>query len=331
MAKKKKKSSLLTKAKSLAKSKYAPVYAEISGQQGSNLSLYTGASKQRVDALNREVGSIAAAGATSKKYIGDLGTETASAYQKAMANSQTATQDFLQKAGANNSDLLSSLQAEMKAQGRTDYERLSPLTQDNKATSDLISALGQASYNRLNEGSALASKQTERQKEMADMMQTSDTSAARGAGQTDLSDLYNKFLAQRMELDTQTRKTKLEQSDYTMQTYETLKDKAAAAAAAKAAQKAAAAAAAGNLAYKYDALKVNTQYKYDSLAAKTAQQDIENRLKKAGLKASAAKQIAAQANKDREFALKVDKFNWEKSKPANSKIDLAAAMAMFAQ
>jgi len=316
-SKKKKKTSLLTKAKSLGKSKYAPVYAEIAGQQNSNLSLYTGASGQRSDALNREVGSIHAAGATSKKYIGELGDTEASAYQKAMASSQSTTKDFMDKTAANNSDMLSTLQQDMKDRGIGDYERLSPLTADLGKTNSLIAAMGSSSYNRLNEGSVNAVKQNDRIKAMADMMQTSDTSAARGTAQSDLSDLYNKFLAQRMELDTAQRKTKLEQSDYTMQTHETLKDKAAALKAQKAASKAAAAAAAGNLAYKYTALQTGVQYKYDKMDADQKQKDFENNLKTQGFKASIAKQIADSTRKDKDFALKVEKFNWEKTKPSD--------------
>lgn len=280
--KKKKTNSLLSQAQKLGEGKYAPALSQIESNLRSNQALYGSASNQRVQNLNREVGSITAAGQSANKNISDLGAHSQSLYQDAMSKSQKNNTDLLDKINSNNSSMLSSLQAEMRARGMTDYERLSPLTQDMHKRSELLAAMGQFGLNRLNEIGASSNEATKSKQFMSEMMKNTDISGAKGAAQSNLNELYNKFLEARLGLEGQKTSTKLEKEDYINQTYLTLKDRAAQNKAAMASAQAGAASAAANLAYKYEALKVNTKFKYDQLSSKTAQNDIANIFKEQG-------------------------------------------------
>jgi hypothetical protein len=156
------------------------------------------------------------------------------------------------------------------------------------------------------------------------LLDTSHKSAAKGLAQSELMGLYNTYLQKKMELEGERTVTEKERGDYIVQTELTLKEQARQRAAQKAAAALQASIAAGNLGYKYDSLaarqenfQVTTQYKYDALSQKAAQSAITNDLKAQGLSASVAKALAAQGSKDREFGLKLDKFNWDQWKYKN--------------
>lgn len=326
MAAKKKKNSLLSQAKKLGKSKYAPVLAEIKGNQATNLSMYTSAGQQRTDALNREIGSMQAAGSSAKRQLDEFGAANASAYQKAMAQSQETNKGYMDKVQANNTSLMSSLQADMRARGIEGWEALSPVTERMNKSNELLASLGQFNQNRLSEASAADAVSTNRLKAMSDMANTTAQSGARGEAQSDLSDLYNKYLEARLGMDTEKRKTLLEKEDWIANTYLTLKEKAAQAKAAKAQAALQAQIAAGNLGYKYDALKVNTQYKYDKMASDVKQKDIANKLKQQGFSHKQAMDIAGLALKGKKYQLDVDKFNWKVANPNASNSSNAQAL-----
>lgn len=305
--------SLLEQAQDLGKSKYAPALTELEEQLKTNLSLYTNASGQRVEGLNREVGSINAAGATAASNISKYGAQATAAYENAKTSTMSNTKDLLDKVNANNSSMLSTLQADMRARGITGYEQLSPLTQNMSSRNELLAAMGQFGLNRLEAQKGAGIEGTNSKLFMSEALKNTAGSQARGLAQSDLSDLYNRFLEAKMGLDTSKTKTKLEKEDYINQLYLTLKDKAAQEKAAKAQAKAAAAAAAGNLAYKYTALETNTQYKYDKLASDTAQKDIENKLKADGFSHKQATDIAKLALNSKELQHKIDTSNSKNS------------------
>jgi hypothetical protein len=228
MAKKKKGSSLLTQAKKLGAGKYAPVLQEIEMNKATNTKLYQNAGTQRKSAIDREIGSINAAGATSKRLIGETGAGNQTMYQQAMAKSQSNTQELLSKVDQNHSSMLSSLQAEIKARGGSpeDYAYLSPLTRNADQTNGTLAAVGDISRSGFQAQALSDQSRTTSLQAMADMMATTGASKARGAAQTNFDELYTNWLGKQGELDTAHTKAKLEEGDYINQTYLTLKKEA---------------------------------------------------------------------------------------------------------
>lgn len=324
------KSKEYTQAWGLGESKYAPALKEIEMTGKSNTDLYTSASSQRKGAIDREIGSINAAGATSRKTIGDLGAGNQTMYQQAVAQSQSNTKELLSKVDQNNSNMLSSLQAEIKARGGSpeDYAYLSPLTRQTAQTGETLAAVGEMNRGALQAQQGMDQTRTTSLQAMADMMATTGASQARGKAQTDMNELYNKWLARKGELDTANAKTKLEKGDYVNQTYLTLKEKKEAEKAAAAQAKLQAQIASGNLEYKNTKLKVDTQYKYDALAQKQAQKDIENKLKERGFTHKRAVDLAKLAVQQSSDKRNWEKFNWNKLNPkASQQINLADLLA----
>lgn len=321
--KKKKKSggigsgSLMSQAKELGKSKYAPLLAEIAGNRKSNIDLYNNATGQRQNAVNREVGSISAAGATTRKRINDASTSAQEAYLTAVEGNRQSTDALMAKVAQANDSMLSTLQAEMKARGMKpeDYMRLSPVTEKAGQTNETLAALGKLRENQIQSQADIDKGRTTRLTAMADMQENSGKSQARGAAQANFDELYTKFLDKKGELDTAEQRAKLEKQDYINNTYLTLKEKKEAEKAAAAQAKLQAQIASGNLNYKYEKMKVDTQYKYDKLASDRAQKDIENRLKERGFAASKAEKIAKQALAEKKFGLDTKKFEWQKLNP----------------
>lgn len=324
--KKKKKSSnplggsLMTQAKKLGKSKYAPVLAEIEGNRKSNIDLYNNATGQRQSAVNREVGSISAAGATTRKRISDASTSAQEAYLNSVEGNRRSTDELMSKVAQNNDAMLSTLQAEMKARGMKpeDYMRLSPVTQEAGSNNETLAALGKIRESGIQSQAEMDKGRTQRFTTMADMQENTGKSQARGAAQANFDELYTKFLDKKGELDTAAQKAKLEKQDYINNTYLTLKEKKEAEKAAAAQAKLQAQIASGNLDYKYTKMKVDTQYKYDKLASDRAQKDIENRLKSAGFDHKKALDLAKLALSQSDGKLKLDKWNWEKLNPKKS-------------
>lgn len=318
LAQSKGKSKLQKEAERLGKSKYAGALTELDMNEDTNLKLYGSASDQRRAAIDREIGSINAAGATTNKQIGDLGTNNATAYQQAMANSQSNTQALMDRVNTNNTNMLSSLQAEMKNRGVENVGEYSNLQGNLGKNNELLAAVGSIQHGSLQTQAGLADQRFKGMQASSSMLQNTAASGARGQAQTDMMDLYNKYLEKQQELDTAQVKTKLEKGDYINQTYLTLKEKAAQRAAEKAQAKLQAAIASGNLAYKNTALQVGTQYKYDKLASDVAQKGIENKLKEKGFSVTKAKAIADMANKSGRLDLDWQKFEWNKANPKKS-------------
>jgi len=300
----------LTEATQLGTSKYSPVFAQIAANEASNKGAYSTGSSQRINALNAELGSMEAANATTQKKLGDLGTESGTMYQQALAKSQSDFQNQQYKTNITNTNLMSSLQSEMAARGLTG----TTAGQQRLATNAAFGNNLAGAVNEINQG-ALMRQGTNAQdtfgqmKGSGQMLHQTSTSGARGEARSALDQLYNTYLEKELEMQGQKTVTEKEKSDYILQTRMTLKEQAAQAAAAKAQAAAQSAAAAGNLNYKYEALKVGTQYKYDALASKTAQNDIANQLKERGFSHKQAMDIANLSVKKGALDL-----NWEKFK-----------------
>lgn len=321
------KDKLYVDAWGLGKSKYAPALSELDTGLKTNTDLYTNASNQRKAALDREIGSINAAGATGRTRIGATGEANQSMYQQAMAQSQTQTKDLLSAVGKNNSDMLSSMQAEIKARGGSpeDYAYLSPLTRNASQTNSNVAAVGELNRGALDRQAGIDRMMTGALQESASMLATTGASKARGQGQADFNDLYTRWLEQKNTLEGKKTATGLEQRDYTNQLYQTLKEKREAEKAAAAQAALQAKIASGNLNYKYEALKVGTQYKYDKLAADKAQNDIANKFKAAGFSHRKSMDLAKFALDQAKYGLDVKKFDWKKANPGGSNANATLA------
>lgn len=314
------KSSSRTQAEQLGQSKYAPVLEAIRQQQLSNLSMYNTGNSQRIGSLDRELGSIQAGESSAIKQLGDLGTATATRYQQALASSQQNSAASQAARNQQNSNMLSSLQAEARARGLGGNTggALSEFSTRLGSQSNLMDAINASTQSGLQMQGLNAQDSLTRQQGMSKMMSNTAQSRSRGDAQRELDALYNTYLTQKQALEGEEAGKLLEKGDYINQTYMVLKEKAAQAAAQKAQQKAAAAIAAGNLAYKNTALQVNTQYKYDKLASDTAQKDIQNKLKAEGFSHQKAMDIANLAIKQGKYNLDVQKFDWSKLNPGKS-------------
>lgn len=217
----------MTQAKKLGSGKYAPVLKELEMNEATNTELYNNASTQRRQAIDREIGSIQASGATAQKRLGDLGTSSASMYQKSIADSQSNSQALLDKVNTNNTNMLSSLQASMKERGVENVGDYSNLQGNLGKQNELFAALGNNQRNALELQQGLADQQIKGQQASSTMLDTTAQSGARGAAQTNFDKLYTDWLTKQGELDTAQAKTMLEKGDYTNQTYLTLKKEAA--------------------------------------------------------------------------------------------------------
>ena len=311
---------LKTQAKRLGKSKYASFLESLNQRQAANRALYDTSTSQRKAALDRELGSIMAAEATTKKNIGLMKTAAATASQQAVAASQAnsaATQAARNQA---NSNMLSSIEAEAKARGLSSgsggaLSEASMRLGSQDSTMNAVASMNQGSLERMG---AMEQGKLNNAELMAAMVSTTAQSGARGAAQGNLDEMYKTYLAERMGIEGERSTKKLEKQDYINQMYLTLKEKKAAEKAAKAQAKMQAAIAQGNLNYKNTKLQVDTQYKYDKLAADTAQKEIANKLKAEGFSHKKAMDIAKKLQADSRFQLDLDKWNWKKANPDKS-------------
>jgi YD repeat-containing protein len=211
--------------------------------------------------------------------------------------------------------LMTSLQSETAARGLSQPSSSQAMLGYNQGKqTELLSSINQLNQGALTRQGANAQDTMKGAQASEMFLDTTHKSEAKGLAQSELMGLYNSYLQQKMQLEGERTVTEKERGDYIVQTEMTLKEQARQRAAQKAAAAASAAIAAGNLGYKYEALKVNTQYKYDSLSNRTAQKDIENQLKKAGLTASISKGIASQSLNNQKLQLALDKFGFEKQK-----------------
>lgn len=316
MAKKKKKTNkYLAEATRLANSRYSAAFEQIAANSRSNLSAYNTGSTQRITNLNKELGSMEVAHQGAQKGLTALGVQTGTLYQQALAQSQNDAQKATAQQNSMANGLATSLQSERAARGLdTTTGAESRLTDSSVKQNELLASIQGLNQGALTRQGANAQDLMTSFKVSEGFLDTTHKSAAKGLAQSELMSLYNSYLQQKQQLEGERTVTEKERGDYIVQTEMTLKEQARQRAAAKAAAAAQAAIAAGNLGYKYEALKVNTQYKYDSLSAKSAQKDIENQLKKAGLKASIAKGLATQSLNNSKFQLALDKFGFDKQK-----------------
>lgn len=329
---KKKTNKYLAEATRLAKSRYSAAFEQIAANTRSNLTAYNTGASQRIASLNKELGSMEAAHKATQTELKNLGTQTGTLYQQALAQSQETGKQAIADQNSRATGLMTSLQSERAARGLESTTG----TENNFASNlgkqgELLSAINQSNQGALTRQGANAQAMLSGIQGSEMLLDTTHKSAAKGLTQSDLMNLYNTYLQKKMDLEGERTVTEKERGDYIVQTEMTLKEQARQRAAAKAAASLQASIASGNLNYKYEALKTNTQITYDKMAASKAQKDIENQLKRDGLSASIAKSLAAQASKDKDFALKLDKFNFDKYKfnnPNNSGADaLAKAIA----
>lgn len=311
---------LKKQAKKLGKSKYASFLESLNQRQASNRALYDTSTSQRKSALDRELGSIQAAEATTTKNIGGLKTAAASASQQAVAQSQQNSADTQAARNQANSNMLSSLEAEAKARGLSSgtggaLSEASTRLGSQDSTMNAVASMNQGSLERM--GTMEQGKLTNAEL-MAAMISTTAQSGARGSAQSTLDEMYKTYLAERQGIEGERSVKKLEKQDYINQMYLTLKEKKAAEKAAKAQAKMQAAIAQGNLNYKNTKLQVDTQYKYDKLAADTAQKDIANKLKAEGFSHKKAMDVASLLLKKQKGQLDIDKWNWKKANPNSS-------------
>jgi hypothetical protein len=322
----------LAEATRLGTSKFSPAFAQIAANAASNLGAYNTGSSQRTNALNAEIGSIMASGATTQKKLGQLGTETASVYQQAMAKSQSDYSAQQQQTNQFNTGLLTSLQSERNARGLS----MTSAGENNLAGNmtygnNIAQAIQTANQGSMTRQGSMAQDTITGMKGSSSMMDNSAQSGARGLAQSELMSLYNAYLQKHQELEGQKTVTEKEKGDYILQTRMTLKDQAAQAKAEAQQRALQASIASGNLAYKNTALQVNTQYKYDKLASDVSQKDIENKLKAQGFSHKQATDIAKQTLSRDKFNLDVNKFNWSKLNPkASTSNNTQAIMDMIA-
>jgi YD repeat-containing protein len=256
-----------------------------------------------------------AAHQATQTSLKNLGTETGSLYQQALAQSQSDTDQAAAKHNSMSTGLMTSLQSERAARGTSMTSSAEAgLAYNQGKQGELLSAVGELNKGSLTRQGAAAQDSMKGMQGSEMFLDTTHKSEAKGLAQSELMGLYNTYLERKMALEGERTVTEKERGDYIVQTEMTLKEQARQRAAAKAAAAASAAIAAGNLGYKYEALNVNTQYKYDSLAARTAQNDIQNQLKRAGLSASMADKIYKRSRDDAKFQLALDKFGFDKQK-----------------
>jgi hypothetical protein len=314
-AKKKKTNKYLAEATRLANSRYSAAFEQIAANSKSNLAAYDQGALQRRQGLNRELGSMEAAHKATQGTLKGLETQTGTLYQQAMSQSQESGNQALAAQNSRATGLMTSLQSERAARGLDTTTG----TENNFASSQGKQSELLSSINQLNQG-ALSRQGTNAQDTMKGMqasemfLDTTHKSAAKGLAQSELMNLYNTYLEKKMSLEGERTVTEKERGDYIVQTEMTLKEQARQRAAAKAAAALQASIAAGNLGYKYEALNVNTQYKYDSLSARTAQNDITNKLKEAGLSNKMANDLYSRSLNSTKLQLALDKFGFEKQK-----------------
>jgi hypothetical protein len=316
----KSKTPIWDKAEKLGESKYASALEAINQQRESNRSMYDSATGQRVSALDREMGSISAAGATTNKQLEDLKGATATSYQQALAQSQqnsAATQAARNQA---NSSMLSSLEAEAKARGLSSGTggQATELATRLGSQDSTMSAVAEMNKGALERTGEIAKDSLTMAQGSASMLTGSAKSGARGDAQRALDTMYQTYLAERNQLAGTEATTKLDMNDYINQTYLTLKEKKAAEKAAEAQAKLQAQIAQGELNYKNTKLQTDTQYKYDKLASDTAQKDIANKLKAQGFSHKKAMDLANLLLKKNKGQMDLDKWNWKKANPDSS-------------
>lgn len=313
-------SSTRKQAEQLGASKYASALEAIKQQLSSNTTQYNSSTSQRIGALDRELGSISAAEATTLKLLGGLKDSTATTYQQAIAQSQQNSAETQAARSQANSNMLSSMEAEAKARGLSSgtggsYGEYATRLASQDALMNAVSSMNQGALQR---AGLNAQDMFSRQQGSASLLSGTAQSMSRGNAQRILDELYNTYLGERSKLEGQHATTLLEKGDYINQTYLTLKEKAAQAKAAKAQAAMQNAIAQGNLNYKNTKLKVDTQYKYDKLASDTAQKDIANKLKAEGFSHKKAMDVAQLLLKQQGHKLNVDKFNWQMANPNKS-------------
>lgn len=216
---------LADQAKKLASSKYAPIFAQIAANRTSNQSAYDAFTDQRIAALNREYGSIKAAGATTAANLTKYGDESASMYQQALAQSQKTYEDTANRVAQSNSNLLSSLAAERAARG-LEAQTENDLSRGMAHRNEMLAGINEINKGALERQGTSATDTFRMMKGSSEMIQNSASSAARGSAQGSLDDAYKNFLAKLQELETQETVTKKEKADYRYQTLLTLKEQA---------------------------------------------------------------------------------------------------------
>lgn len=323
----KKPSKSLLLARKLAKSKYAPVLKELEDNANTNTTMYNSAGSQRKESLDRELGSISAAGATTQKNIAGYAADTGNLYQQAMSKSQSDSALEKTRSDQANTALMSSLESERVARGLSGSSGMqADAAKGASQRSDATSAMQAINEGALTRQGLNAQDSFKNMQASNEMLSNTAKSGARGTAQANMQELYTNWLGKKQELETALAKVTLEKQDYENSTYLTLKDKAAQAKAEAQQQALQAALAQGNLAYKYDslaantqykndALATNTQYKYDSLAQKTAKETLDRKLKRRGLRTSEAKALSDALFKQKNFDFDVEKFNWKKAQP----------------
>lgn len=315
MAKKPSKS--LRQARSLGKSKYAPALELVTRQRNSNRQSYDTASQQRVAALNAEYGSLEAADSATKKFLDNLKTESGNVYQQAVANSQQRVQAAQGARESQNTALLSRMQADAVNRGLTSAST-ADLSTKLTASDDIMTAQGNIQTDALQRMGLLSQSGLDKALIGTQMVSNTQKSGARGAATSALDELYRTYQSERSKLEGEEAKLQLEKQDYINQTYMTLKEKAEAKKAAEAQAKLQARIASGNLNFKKEQFKVNTQYKYDKLAADTAIKNMANKLKAEGFSHKKAMDLAKLALQKRGSDLQWQKFDWSKANPAAS-------------
>lgn len=302
-------SKYVKEATKLGASKYAPVVAQIAANAASNTGAYNTGTTQQVGSLNAALGSMEAANATTQKRLGELGTESGTLYQQALAKSQSDWSAQQERMNQTNSNLMSSLQSEMAARGLTTQTgAASRMTNNMTFGNNISSAIQTMNEGALTRQGAAAGDTYKQMQGSAQMLHTGYTSRARGTTQAALNELYNTYLQKELELQGQKTVTEKEKQDYIYQTAMTLKEKAQQAAAEKAQAAAQNAISQGRLNLDTQKFQVNTQLAYDKMEAKAAQDNIANKLKAEGFSHKKAMDIATLAVKKGTLDLNVEKF-----------------------
>lgn len=314
---KKKEDPLLTQAKKFGASKYAPSLDMVKRQRTNNLSSYNLASSQRTNAANAEMGSIEAADNATQQFLAKLKESSGNVYQQAMEKSQKANLELQGNRQNANTALLSRMQADAANRGLTSSDTTELSTQLT-AKSDLLSGLGEINRGSIERMGLISQGSLDNSSISTRMIAGTAKSSARGDAQRALDELYSTYSSERSKLEGEESKLNLEKQDYINQLYGTLKDKAKAEKAARDQAALQARIASGNLNFKKEQFKVNTQYKYDKLASDNAIKSMAQKLQAEGFSHRKAMDLAKLALQKSGSDLQWQKFNWSKANPAAS-------------
>jgi len=216
--------SLMDRARMLTETAFSPNFATIDAARIANENTYRGHGDQRIQELNRALGSIQGAGQVTDKTLGQYQQETDQSYQQAQQFAQQQQQVSAQQRNTTNSNMLSNLQAELQARGLNAHSQDAMVREAQTNQSSLMDAINASgnsamAMQRQNAGDLMTTLRSQ-----ATMQTAGDTERAKAAGRSDLQGMYNQYQQQRLGLDSQEAQAVAEQGKYFTNTYMTLED-----------------------------------------------------------------------------------------------------------